>query len=295
MTFHADQLTALSQLIETVRDGDADAIHDMRVATRRVREALPLLTFQSDEHTEELRRIFRKVGRALGRARDGDVALGLLEQMEQRRPGVATAATAMRQVIERKRLAKRRRLVEVVESADFHDAVAWLLHQASAHGWRAMLQRNPLRSGWEGLLRQRITSRAATLRRRIRRAGGVYFPKPVHAVRIAAKKLRYALEIADESGVCRCGDSIELLKETQDTLGHVHDCHLLIKHLADLEADEEAGCDTRAPLVDVLEADIQEFHQRYVSQRDRLRQVADAADACAAGKPESVRADLTAM
>src|SRR2546430_1933265 len=143
MTFPADQLAALTHLIDTVREGDAEAIHDMRVATRRVREALPLLTSPSDEHTEELRRIFRRVGRALGRARDGDVALGLLDQMEQRRPAVGPAAASMRRVIEPERQARRRKLVKVVESTDFHDAVAELLHQVAAHGWRAMLQRRP--------------------------------------------------------------------------------------------------------------------------------------------------------
>ncbi|PYR56807.1 MAG: hypothetical protein DMF91_21060, partial [Acidobacteria bacterium] len=167
MSFPADHLTALSRAIETVRDGDADAIHDMRVATRRVREALPLLRTQSDEHTEELRLVFRKVGRALGGARDGDVALGLLDQMEQRRPAVGTAAAAMRRDIERERLAKRRKLVKVVESTDFHEAVAELLHQVVAHGWRAMLQRRPFKRGWEGLLRQRMIDRAAMLRHRI--------------------------------------------------------------------------------------------------------------------------------
>jgi CHAD domain-containing protein len=286
MSFPADHLTALSHSIETVRDGNADAIHDMRVATRRVREALPLLRTQSDEHTEELRLIFRKVGRALGRARDGDVALSLLDQMEQRRPAVGTAAAAMRRDIERQRQAKRRKLVKVVESTDFHEAVADLLRQVVSHGWRAMLQRRPFKRGWEGLLRQRITDRAAMLRGRIDRAGGVYFPKRVHAVRIAAKKLRYALEIADETGLCHSGDAIEVLKETQDTLGYVHDCHLLVAGLAELDSDEGTDCNTRDLLVEALEGDVQEFHRRYLSQRNRLRQLADAAEAAAAKIPE---------
>ena len=286
MSFPADHLTALSRAIETVRDGDADAIHDMRVATRRVREALPLLRTQSDEHTEELRLVFRKVGRALGGARDGDVALGLLDQMEQRRPAVGTAAAAMRRDIERERLAKRSKLVKVVESTDFHEAVAELLHQVVAHGWRAMLQRRPFKRGWEGLLRQRMIDRAAMLRHRIDRAAGVYFPKRVHAVRIAAKKLRYALEIADATGLCQSGDAIEVLKETQDTLGYVHDCHLLIRRLAELETDEGTDCNTRDLLVEALESDVQEFHRRYLSQRDRLRQLADTADAAATNIPE---------
>jgi CHAD domain-containing protein len=285
MTFPADQLAALTHLIDTVRDGDAEAIHDMRVATRRVREALPLLTSPSEEHSEELRRIFRRVGRALGRARDGDVALSLLDQMEQRRPAVGPAAAAMRRDIEPERQARRRKLVKVVESTDFHDVVAELLHQVAAHGWRAMLQRRPFKRGWEDLLRQRMAERAAMLRHRIDRAGGVYFPKQVHAVRIAAKKLRYALEIADARDVFHCGDAIDRLKETQDTLGHVHDCHLLIERLADLDPGEDTGCDTRALLAEVLEADIREFHQRYLSQRDGLRQVADTVDRCVSEKP----------
>jgi CHAD domain-containing protein len=286
MSFPADHLTALSLFVDTVRDGNADAIHDTRVATRRVREALPLLPSQTDGHTDALRRILRKVGRALGRARDGDVALGLLQHMARRRPAVGPAAAAMRLSVERERLAERRRLVKVIESTDFHDAVAELLHQVVAHGWQVILHRRRFKAGWERLLGHRITHRASTLRRRIDRAGGVYFPNRVHAVRIAAKKLRYALEIADAAAVWRCAPAINLLKETQDTLGHAHDCQLLIERTAARETGERASGDTRDLLAEALEADVQAFHRRYLRQRDRLRRLAGAAEARASDPPQ---------
>jgi len=193
----------------------------------------------------------------------------------------------MRLSVERERLAERRRLVKVIESTDFHDAVAELLHQVVAQGWQVILHPRRFKRGWERLLRQRITHRAVTLRRRIDHAGGVYLPKRVHAVRIAAKKLRYALEIADEAGVWRCGPAIALLKETQDTLGHAHDCQLLIERTAARDTGERASIDTRDLLAEALEVDVQAFHRRYLRQRDRLRRLADAAEARAADPPQN--------
>jgi len=51
-------------------------------------------------------RVFRKVGRALGDARGGDVAIKLLEDMARQRPRARSAAAAVGQMLERERLAE---------------------------------------------------------------------------------------------------------------------------------------------------------------------------------------------
>lgn len=273
-----DHSNALSPLLDGVREGDGHAIHDARVATRRLREALPLVGSLSNAHTEELRRAFRKVGRALGRARDGDVALGLLGEMVRRRPDARSAAATMGQMLERERLADRRRLIKAMEATDFCRAVAEIEPWIAVKGWRPFRRRRAFRKGWQALLQMRVSRRAARLRKRIDEAGGVYFPNRVHAVRIAAKKLRYALEIADAAGVWRCDGAMDVLKDTQDTLGHVHDCQLLAERLTERDPSGPAADETRHLLIEALEADVHEFHRRYLSQRERLRYLADLAE-----------------
>src|SRR2546423_3425413 len=56
-----------------VRAGDPDAVHDMRVATRRSRSTLRTFRPLFDPTVQRLRDELRWLGQALGQVRDGDV------------------------------------------------------------------------------------------------------------------------------------------------------------------------------------------------------------------------------
>src|SRR5687768_17102111 len=112
-TTHLDSL--LSRL-PMVRDGDADAIHAARIATRRLRGILPILVGDSpSERWQELQGRFRKTGRSLGKARDVDVSLELLKEIEQRSPATAPAAAAVRSRLMPEQVRRRRRLIKRLE------------------------------------------------------------------------------------------------------------------------------------------------------------------------------------
>lgn len=74
LAYLAEQVTALREHEAAVRGGAPDAVHQMRVATRRLRSALrtfrPLL---ERERTEPVRRELHWLATALGRARDAEV------------------------------------------------------------------------------------------------------------------------------------------------------------------------------------------------------------------------------
>lgn len=67
--------------------GDVERVHDMRVATRRLRAALEVFApaFPAKRHRKALKRV-RKLADALGERRDLDVEIELLEGLM---PGVA--------------------------------------------------------------------------------------------------------------------------------------------------------------------------------------------------------------
>ena len=69
-------LGVLSRTWSRVEAGDVDAVHRSRVATRRLREALPLVKGRGRER-RRLRRELRSVTRSLGPIRELDVALSL--------------------------------------------------------------------------------------------------------------------------------------------------------------------------------------------------------------------------
>ncbi|MDD1701872.1 MAG: CHAD domain-containing protein, partial [Methanoregula sp.] len=75
-------LDAFDREIPGVREGkDPEHLHRMRVASRRLRAALPLVLVgnKGDEHRAWVRQI-KKITRALGAARDADVQIAFLKK-----------------------------------------------------------------------------------------------------------------------------------------------------------------------------------------------------------------------
>jgi CHAD domain-containing protein len=81
------QVGKLREHLPGVFDGDAEAIHQARVATRRLRELLPLtLEWRRRQDVDELASRFKALGREFGRVRDTDVRIDLIRQLESRMP-----------------------------------------------------------------------------------------------------------------------------------------------------------------------------------------------------------------
>ena len=68
-------------------------------------------------------------------------------------------------------------------------------------------------------------------------AGQMYAPEQLHQVRIAAKKLRYAMELAFDAGVKSASAPVRAVKRAQDTLGRLHDLQVLQSHVAAVQAE----------------------------------------------------------
>src|SRR5687768_3280233 len=101
------QIAKLREHLPGVFDGDAEAIHQARVATRRVRELLPLtLEWRRHRDVDELASRFKVLGRAFGRVRDTDVQIDLIRQLESRMPQASPSLVVLRQSLERQRTAE---------------------------------------------------------------------------------------------------------------------------------------------------------------------------------------------
>jgi len=135
------------------------------------------------------------------------------------------------------------------------------------------------RREWRWTLEARIASRASKLRAAIDAAGSVYLSERLHDVRIATKKLRYAVELfAEANGVDRAADT-RVLKRGQEILGRMHDVQVLIDRVRHTQAslappDLQAWRDLDL-LVVSLEDDCRRLHARYLRQRDAIAAVAD--------------------
>lgn len=116
-TILSENARSLVALMPAVRDGAPEAIHDARVATRRIRAALDLVGHHRPEpHLDEAAAIARRIARTLGRARDIDVSLELLDDLERRVPAAAHGAGVARGNFLRQRTSARRDLVRKVDA-----------------------------------------------------------------------------------------------------------------------------------------------------------------------------------
>ncbi len=121
------QVSSLQDHTPAVLDGGVDGVHAARIATRRIRELLPLTgEWHRPDVVDSLHQGFRAVGRALGKVRDADVRILLLKHLEPRIPSAASALVGVRQQQERRRLELMRKLIKQLE----HEGLLELMREA---------------------------------------------------------------------------------------------------------------------------------------------------------------------
>ena len=229
-------------------------------------------------HTKsgKARRKIARLTAALGEVRELDVTLLVIDELADH-PNVPAAALAevRARVIEER---EQRRQVMLKRLGHVDTAKLDRRLQAVKH---ALLAAVPARHGWRGALAVRVARRARRLARTIDEAGQIYAPQALHDVRIAAKKLRYALELADESGGAACAESVRVLKRVQDTLGRLHDLQVLQHHAAAVGAMPRRRRTTPdealASLSRLVEDECRLLHGRYVAALPSLAEVVDTA------------------
>ena len=274
MTLLREQVATLESYLSAVRDGDPEGVHQARVATRRIRELLPLTAEgRGSDTADELADGFRSVGRSLGDVRDADVQIALLRSLETHIPGAAATLVLLRQRQERRRLSLMRGLIKGFERMEIDR-----LLESVQHGVIRAMRHTA--SNWDRRLRVAIADRAEGAREAIVHATGVYFPNRAHKARIAIKKFRYATEIAAATGLWNAHETIRELKKGQDLLGRVHDRQELLDSLPAIDdAYPEGSHRGQLELVaQVVEAEAHELHGRYLSRRQRLLEAAVAAE-----------------
>jgi CHAD domain-containing protein len=258
------------------RKGDAQSVHHARVATRRLREALPLVA--SGRTGRKLAKGVRRVTRALGPVRELDVALMNLDQWQLSADVPDAAIARLRQLVtdERRRLETEmvRRLAHFNLEKVQKKALAAARRDGVGKG--TPNARDPRRIA---AAQARAARRADALQAAIDNAAGIYLPDRLHAVRIAVKKLRYALEVARDLKGSRATARIRTLKRAQDLLGHMHDLEMLIARTRAVQSAAGAPnlrlSSDLDRLVRRLEMECRRLHVRYMNERKALRAICD--------------------
>jgi len=251
-------LAILLSTIPGIRDGESDAIHAARVATRRLRAAVPLAWADSPKTAwRESAEVVRELGRDLGRVREVDVVLEQLPGLEARIPTAAPAIALVRQELARRQARQHRQLVKDVEKLPFDQ-----LHPKSlvpASGFTVLGDRR-----WRSVERA-IADHADRLRQAIDHASGVYFPNRAHRVRVETKKLRYVLELMDHAAAAR--SAVKQLRRVQNLLGELHDQQVLAETMRSQDTIRRRE---RDEMTASLDARCNELFGDYISRRSSL-------------------------
>lgn len=264
----AANIEALLAELRGVRDGDADAIHDARVATRRIREALPIASAAvQNVDFKPLETTATEAGRALGRARDIDVALELVMELERRAPQVTRSASALRGDLLLEQATARRRLVKKIDTLPIEEVRA-LGRRLSPRTWWAG-RMSGLTSAVKAEMLHAVRGQAGSLRAAIVHGSGVYLPNRSHATRTELKKLRYVLEIAEPTRTA-AGCGIELLKKAQSLLGKLHDVEVLGERLDQAQQTGDRRSNPDRSLAALLHAECATLHSQYLRRRGAL-------------------------
>jgi CHAD domain-containing protein len=280
------RLTTLVDAMPAAQAGDVRSVHQARVATRRLREALPVLRVTVDRQAiGRVRKQVRRMTRALGPVRELDVALTHLDELAGQRILSPGALARVRQTIARERLESRRRMLAAITPGKIEKLRRRL-------GIVGSTPKPPETQATIAEAGHQVHRRAARLALAMDRAGSLYLPDRLHAVRVAAKKLRYAMEVERELKRSHVTARITQLKRVQDLLGLMHDYEILIDRTRQLQADV-AGSDRRLSteldaLIRTLEDECRQLHGTYMRRRASIARLCALLQAPGDSRPSAV-------
>ncbi len=219
------QVEALQAADVGLRTGHPEAVHQARVAARRLRSILASFrTVLDREATEPLRTELAWLGGELGQARDDEVALAHLRALVAEQPPelvLGPVAARLQQTALRAAATNRERALAALTGERYLQLLD-ALHDLLDHpplGPAAGDRAGPV-------FRAVVRKSGKRLRRRVsvaQVADGDARAEALHAVRKAAKRLRYTAEVVAAERGTSAKQLVRLTKRVQKALGAVQD------------------------------------------------------------------------
>lgn len=236
----ANRVRKIQDEIKAVRSEDPDGIHDMRVASRRMRAALQeYAPFLDRRRKKRMQTQVCAITRWLGVPREVDV---MIEMLEKERPETSGEERMALNYALRKLRARRRKIagdcleaLRIVEAPEFETGLFVLLTSLPSSAKccgakRAAKALKPARGKTPCLLAHARNSllekhKSVVVGYRLWLESGD--DEALHRLRIAFKKLRYACEVHQPHYGGEMKDFLGRLKQTQQHLGDWNDCRVL--------------------------------------------------------------------
>ncbi len=230
MLFHVE--CVLAHEAGTRNGGDIESLHDMRVATRRLRSAFrmfrkPMGRALLDPFQEDI----KWLNRSLGDVRDLDVSMAHMRKRRGKAPiedrPIIDAILAEQHTA---RDAARAHMIECLDSERYRGLMRGLGEFLRSPGIFAGCPAagEPLAKFAPRILRKRL-KRVRAYRKTLQRADS----QQLHALRIDCKHLRYAAEFVRSAYPKRLGKWINRVTKVQGVLGDIHDADVRVDTLTE--------------------------------------------------------------
>ncbi|HEY0127186.1 MAG TPA: CYTH and CHAD domain-containing protein [Blastococcus sp.] len=220
----ADQLAALQAADVALRTAQPDAVHQVRVSSRRLRSTMAALRSVLDRQvTDPLREELSWLGGQLSDARDDEVALAHLRELVSAQPVelvLGPVAARLQQTQLREEAAGLDRARDTLSDPRYLQLLDALHELVAAPPFTGRAAEKA-----EPVLREAVDRSVRRLRRAMKvaeDAAGHARSEALHDVRKAAKRVRYATEIA-RPVVGGAKDVVGAAKEIQTVLGDAQD------------------------------------------------------------------------
>ena len=232
---------------EVLKGDDPDAIHDMRVASRRLQQVLDLIYSKPQPKAiRQLRKQIRRCRGSLGGVRNCDVLLDRVDRvLSRKRAAHREAWKAVHDYLagyRSKTFAKALRKLSKVNLAVFYVHLKDCLAHSAPEAFP-----NPLTHGDpspEAPVIEPFPERVGEALEKVwtafqdQLAESQHDPRPAvfHGARIATKRLRYLLEVVHEFDVAGSAEPLVWLRKLQRHLGDWHDLEVLEQMMIEMVA-----------------------------------------------------------
>ena len=217
---------------------DPEGVHDMRVSSRRLRGALrDFMPYLHKRRLSDALEELRDLAAALGTVRDQDVAIIGLQKLAA---GALDEAAAMLEELIRARETIRKQARNALRQAlqkghlkQLQSAFVAAIDPVTENSKPGKRRSKNARAGAETTYRQVARGIIKERLKEVEKlSDGLYRPlkmKPLHEMRISAKRLRYALELFEPCWGPGISSFAKKVAALQTSLGELHDSDIWIE------------------------------------------------------------------
>jgi CHAD domain-containing protein len=211
---------------------DPEGVHSMRVASRRLRSALrDFMPYVRKRGLTAVQKRLKSVADALGEVRDQDVAIMALEKIDSSAP--SEVSPALKRIIEARREVRdgaRKELESILEKTQLDKLQADFIAGVDAATASRKTQ-SPQPITYLKMSRDVIVDRLKELEKLSSDLFNPFDVETLHEMRIAAKRLRYAIELFQGCWGRSIATYAKRVARVQTALGDLHDCDIWIESI----------------------------------------------------------------